>query len=80
MNRKQSMVPWSCLNLETGEKTMKQHTYLVVGIYEDDQQRFAEDITCESAQDAETIMLVDHPGLIVAGVLQLVKGKIEVIR
>ena len=45
------------------------HDYLVIGVYENDRQRFAETYECESADEAEALATSLHPGLIVAGVL-----------
>lgn len=43
--------------------------YLVIGIYSDDYQRFAEAYEAETSDEAEQIALDLHPGLIIAGVL-----------
>lgn len=43
--------------------------YLVIGLYEDDFTRFAEEVEADSPQEAEATLKIDYPGLIVAGVL-----------
>ena len=44
-------------------------TYLVVAIYREDDQRFAEDYEAATPDEAEKMALEDHPGLIIAGVI-----------
>jgi hypothetical protein len=53
--------------------------YLVIALYDDDAQRFAEDYEAGSPDEAEEMATIDHPGLTVAGVVTLVEGKIEVV-
>jgi hypothetical protein len=46
-----------------------QFVFLVVGVYEDDYQRFAESYAAADAGEAEHLAVSLHPGLIVAGVI-----------
>jgi len=43
--------------------------FLVIGIYEDDYQRFADEYWAKTPEQAEQMSKADHPGLIVAGVI-----------
>jgi hypothetical protein len=52
-----------------------EFVYTVIGIYEDDHTRFADDYAAANAAEAEACALADHPGLIVAGVLDM-RGQI----
>ena len=45
------------------------NTYTVIGIYEDNHQRYATVIEADSVESAEATVLADSPGLIVAGIL-----------
>jgi len=48
-----------------------QFVFTVIAIYEDDYQRFAEDYAAANAAEAEAIALASHPGLIIAGVIDM---------
>lgn len=59
-------------------------TYTVIGIYKDDEGRFAEKYVCETPEDAERMAIEDYDstgnaGLIIAGVLTVTNGEIEVV-
>jgi hypothetical protein len=45
------------------------NTYLGIGLYEDDNTRFASSYEAESPEDAEQLATTGHPGLVVAGVI-----------
>ena len=44
-------------------------TYTVIGIYGDDHSRFSDNFEAETPDKAEEMAVQQHPGLIVAGVL-----------
>ncbi len=48
-----------------------QLVFTVIGIYADNNQRFAEAYACASPAAAEIIATATHPGLIVAGVIDM---------
>lgn len=48
-----------------------QFVFLVVGIYEEDNQRFAESYAAADPAEAEELALAMHPGLIIAGVIDM---------
>ena len=54
-------------------------TYLVIGIYEDNNQRFAEDFQARSPEEAEKMCLREYPGLIIAGVCKARVREFEVV-
>lgn len=53
-------------------------TYMVVGVYEDNFDRFAEDIEAENVPSAEEIAEVRFPSIIVAAIIDKETG--EVVR
>lgn len=45
--------------------------YVVIGIHEQgDENRFAESYDCESPDAAECLAYIDHPALLIAGVVE----------
>lgn len=58
---------------------MSLREYLIVGLWPEDGGRFAESVDAESPEQAEELILADHEGLQIAGVLTVVAGAIEVV-
>ena len=44
-------------------------TYVVVGLYHDNLQRFAEDVQARTPEEAESLFSADHPDVTIAGIV-----------
>lgn len=55
--------------MATPTKTERRRKYLVVAVYYDDDTRFADSYWATDPQGAEQLALAEHPGLVIAGVL-----------
>ena len=53
----------------THERPPKETTHLVIGLYDDNGQRFADEVVAKTPKEAEKLFEADHPGVTIAGIV-----------